>query len=71
MLANGFVLTFTNGLKVYLSGDTGLTSEMSNVVNALYGPSLVVLNIGDVFTTGPEEAAFAKSFVKKFFLISI
>jgi len=35
-LANGFVITFTNGLKVYLSGDTGLTSDMSTIVNGFY-----------------------------------
>ncbi len=58
-LANGFVVTFTNGLKVYLSGDTGLTSEMGTVVNGLYGVNLTVLNIGDIFTTGPDEAASA------------
>src|SRR2546422_4302686 len=58
-LANGFVVTFTNGLRVYLSGDTGLTSEMSTVVNGFYGANLAVLNVGDVFTTGAEEGAFA------------
>jgi hypothetical protein len=54
-LANGFVLTFTNGLKVYLSGDRGLTSDMRTIVRDFYGPQLVVFNIGDIFTTGPEE----------------
>jgi L-ascorbate metabolism protein UlaG (beta-lactamase superfamily) len=58
-LANGFVVTFTNGLKVYLSGDTGLSSDMSSVVRGYYGADLAVINIGDIFTTGPEEAAFA------------
>lgn len=58
-VANGFVLTFTNGLKVYLAGDTGLTSDMKTIVRELYAPQLVVFNIGDIFTTGPEEAAFA------------
>jgi L-ascorbate metabolism protein UlaG (beta-lactamase superfamily) len=58
-LANGFVVTFTNGLKVYLSGDTGLTSGMSNIVNGFYGANLAVLNVGDIFTTGPEEGAYA------------
>jgi L-ascorbate metabolism protein UlaG (beta-lactamase superfamily) len=58
-LANGFVVTFTNGLKVYLSGDTGLSSDMSTVVRDYFGVDLVVINIGDIFTTGPEEAAFA------------
>ena len=58
-LANGFVVTFTNGLKAYLSGDTGLMSDMSTVVNAYYGANLAVLNVGDIFTTGAEEGAFA------------
>jgi L-ascorbate metabolism protein UlaG (beta-lactamase superfamily) len=58
-LANGFVVTFTNGLKVYLSGDTGLSSDMSTIVREYFGANLAVINIGDVFTTGPEEAAFA------------
>jgi len=58
-VANGFVVTFTNGLKVYLSGDTGLTSDMGTIVHDYYGADLAVINIGDIFTTGPEEAAFA------------
>jgi L-ascorbate metabolism protein UlaG (beta-lactamase superfamily) len=58
-LANGFVMTFTNGLKVYLSGDTGLTSDMSTIVRGYYGADVAVINMGDIFTTGPEEAAFA------------
>ena len=58
-VANGFVVTFTNGLKVYLSGDTGLIGDMSSVVNGYYGVNLAVLNVGDNFTIGAEEGAFA------------
>ena len=58
-VANGFVITFTNGLTVYLSGDTGLVSEMATVVNNYYRPNLTVLNVGDIFTIGPDEGAFA------------
>jgi len=54
----GYVLTFSNGLAVYLSGDTGITAEQDSVVRRHYGAKLVVMNIGDVFTTGPTEAAF-------------
>ncbi|NCF26348.1 MAG: MBL fold metallo-hydrolase [Gammaproteobacteria bacterium] len=54
----GYVLTFSNGLAVYLSGDTGITAEQDTVVRGHYGAKLVVMNIGDVFTTGPTEAAF-------------
>jgi len=32
---------------------------MNTVVAGYYGADLAVINIGDIFTTGPEEAAFA------------
>jgi L-ascorbate metabolism protein UlaG (beta-lactamase superfamily) len=54
----GYVVTFTNGLTVYLSGDTGITAEQDQVVRGYYGANLAVLNIGGVFTTGPREAAY-------------
>lgn len=54
----GYVLTFSNGLVAYLSGDTGVTAEQKTVVGDQYGAELVVMNIGDTFTTGPKEAAF-------------
>jgi L-ascorbate metabolism protein UlaG (beta-lactamase superfamily) len=56
--ATGYVLTFSNGLVVYLSGDTGITSEQDTVVRGHYKAKLAVLNIGDTFTTGPMEAAY-------------
>jgi L-ascorbate metabolism protein UlaG (beta-lactamase superfamily) len=54
----GYVLTFSNGLVVYLSGDTGITAEQDLVVRQHYGAKLMVINIGDTFTTGPVEAAY-------------
>jgi L-ascorbate metabolism protein UlaG (beta-lactamase superfamily) len=54
----GYVLEFTNGLTVYLSGDTGITAEQEKVVGQYYQPQLAVMNIGDTFTTGPLEAAY-------------
>ena len=54
----GYVLTFSNGLVVYLSGDTGVTAEQKVVVGDQYKAKLVVMNIGDTFTTGPKEAAY-------------
>lgn len=54
----GYVLTFSNGLVVYLSGDTGMTAEQDVVVRGHYGAELAVINIGDTFTTGPMEAAY-------------
>ncbi len=54
----GYVLKFSNRLAVYLSGDTGITAEQDSVVRRHYNAKLVVMNIGDTFTTGPTEAAF-------------
>jgi L-ascorbate metabolism protein UlaG (beta-lactamase superfamily) len=54
----GYVLRFSNGLTVYLSGDTGITAEQDVVVRRSLGANLVVMNIGGIFTTGPSEAAF-------------
>ena len=56
--ANGYVVKFSNGLVVYLSGDTGITAEQDLVVRQYYKANLAVINIGDVFTTGPTEAAY-------------
>lgn len=54
-LANGYVLTFTNGLTVYLTGDTGVTAEMM-IVQGLYHPNLAVANVDGMNNMGPEEA---------------
>lgn len=54
----GYILKFTNGLVVYLSGDTGITAEQDVVVRGHYNAKLAVINIGDTFTTGPTEAAY-------------
>jgi L-ascorbate metabolism protein UlaG (beta-lactamase superfamily) len=57
-LATGYVLRFSNGLVAYLSGDTGITADQEFVVRGHYNAKLVVMNIGDGFTTGPAEAAY-------------
>ena len=54
----GFVVTFSNGLVAYLSGDTGFTADQDLVVHGYYHAKLAVMNIGDVYTTGPKEAAY-------------
>ena len=56
--ATGYVLQFSNGLVVYLSGDTGITADQDLVVRQHYNARLAVMNIGDGFTTGPVEAAY-------------
>ena len=57
-IAGGYMLQFSTGLSVYLTGDTGLFADME-VLAKFYQPKLVVINIGDVGTLGPREAAFA------------
>lgn len=57
-LATGYVLRFSSGLVVYLSGDTGVTADQERVVRDYYKARLAVMNIGDGLTTGPLEAAF-------------
>ncbi|MCZ6745328.1 MAG: hypothetical protein O7D31_11740 [Alphaproteobacteria bacterium] len=56
---HGYILKFTNGLVVYMTGDTGITSDMKLVVKDFYRPKLVVINLGDGPSFGPKEAAFA------------
>lgn len=55
---SGYVVAFSNGLVVYLSGDTGITAEQDIVVRRHYKANLAVINIGGVFTTGPAEASY-------------
>jgi len=57
-LATGYVLTFSNGLVTYLSGDTGIVADQEKVVRDYYHAKLAVMNIGDGFTTGPAESAY-------------
>ncbi len=42
----GYVVRFTNGLVAYLSGDTGIHSEMKTVVNEFHKANLALLNLG-------------------------
>ncbi len=56
--AAGYILDFANGFTVYVAGDTALFGDMS-LIKELYHPDLALLPIGDNFTMGPREAAYA------------
>ena len=56
-IAGGYMLEFSTGLVVYLTGDTGIFADI-DVLATFYRPKLVVINVGDVGTLGPREAAF-------------
>ena len=56
--AVGYVITFESGLKVYAAGDTNVFSDMA-IIGDLYQPDVALLPIGDFYTMGPREAAYA------------
>jgi len=56
--ACGYVLEFSNGVKMYHAGDTNVFSDMA-IIRDLYAPKIVMLPIGDHFTMSPREAAYA------------
>jgi L-ascorbate metabolism protein UlaG (beta-lactamase superfamily) len=55
---SGYVVKFTNGLKIYLSGDTGIHSEMKTVVHDFHKANLAMINLGQN-AIAPDAAAFA------------
>jgi L-ascorbate metabolism protein UlaG (beta-lactamase superfamily) len=42
----GYVIRFTNGLTVYLTGDSGIHSEMKTVVHDFHKANLLMINLG-------------------------
>ncbi|HEX8034929.1 MAG TPA: metal-dependent hydrolase [Ktedonobacterales bacterium] len=56
--AVGYVLRFPNGLSLYVAGDTNVFSDMQ-IIGELYKPQIAFLPIGDFYTMGPDEAAYA------------
>jgi L-ascorbate metabolism protein UlaG (beta-lactamase superfamily) len=64
----GYVLRFANGFTLYNTGDTAATMDMQ-IVHELYKPNLVILPIGDFYTMGAEQAAYALHLLKPDFAI--
>ena len=56
--AGGFIVRLPGGLTVYHAGDTAVFGDMK-LIGEIYTPDVALLPIGDVFTMGPREAAFA------------
>jgi L-ascorbate metabolism protein UlaG (beta-lactamase superfamily) len=61
---SGYVIRFTNGLMVYLSGDTGLHAEMKSVVGDYFKANLMVLNLGPSAVTSKDAAYIANELVR-------
>ncbi len=58
----GYILRFENGVCVYHAGDTCLFGDM-RIYAELYQPDAAVLPIGDHFTMGPDQAAYAAKLI--------
>lgn len=54
----GYIMRFTNGLTVLWTGDSGLIGDWETQ-SKFYQPNLAIVHGGDLFTMGPDEAAFA------------
>jgi len=61
--ACGYVVEFSNGVKIYHAGDTNVFGDMQ-IIRELYAPEIAMLPIGDHFTMGPREAAYASKLLK-------
>jgi L-ascorbate metabolism protein UlaG (beta-lactamase superfamily) len=58
----GFVIRMPGGFTLYHAGDTALFGDMK-LIGELYKPDVALLPIGDHFTMGPREAAYAIRFL--------
>lgn len=67
-VAVGYVIRFSNGFTIYYTGDTCVTMDMQ-IVSDIYRPDVVILPIGDFYTMGPEQAAYALKLLRPKFAI--
>ncbi|OAN59647.1 metal-dependent hydrolase [Balneola sp. EhC07] len=58
----GLVLSFEDDLCIYHMGDTNIFTDLT-LYGELYEPHVVLAPIGDHFTMGPQEAAYAVEMV--------
>jgi L-ascorbate metabolism protein UlaG (beta-lactamase superfamily) len=61
--ACGYVVEFANGVKIYHAGDTNVFGDM-RIIHELYAPDIAMIPIGDHYTMGPREAAYACKLLK-------
>ena len=60
--AVGYVLDFEDGPTIYHTGDTCVFGDMK-LIAELYRPDAAVMPIGDWFTMGPKQAAYAAKLI--------
>jgi len=59
----GYVIEFENAVKIYHAGDTCVFGDMQ-IIREIYAPEIALLPIGDHYTMGPREAAYACNLLK-------
>ena len=64
----GFVVTLENGASLYFAGDTGPMMDMQ-IIGDLYRPDVSGLPIGDLYTMGPREAAYAARLLRSPYIV--
>ena len=66
----GYVIRADDDLTVYAAGDTNVMADMA-IIADLYAPDLAILPIGDRYTMGPYEAAYALKLLRSPFVLPI
>jgi L-ascorbate metabolism protein UlaG (beta-lactamase superfamily) len=61
--ASGYVVEVSNRVKIYHAGDTCVFGDMA-IIREIYAPDICMLPIGDHYTMGPREAAYACKLLK-------
>jgi L-ascorbate metabolism protein UlaG (beta-lactamase superfamily) len=65
----GFLLTLTDGMKIYDAADTALFGDMALIGEE--GIDLAILPIGDYYTMGPDDALRAIRLLRPRFVLPI
>ena len=60
----GYVVNFSNGLTAYLTGDTGLHTEMKTIVHDFYKANMTLINLGPNAVTAQAAAYAVNELVK-------
>ncbi len=58
----GYIIRMPGGFSLYHAGDTAVFGDMK-LIGELYRPDVACLPIGDLYTMGPREAAYAIRFL--------
>lgn len=69
-VAAGYVLRFENGFTVYHAGDTSVFGDMQ-LIGSIHHPDLALIPIGDYYTMGPRDAAYACELINPRFIIGM